>query len=92
MTNLHEFVTRIKNLCHFTVPTGFSRQLITLKISYLQMTSFPPLSSTICGMRHAGLTLRLDPSTMQRSAFLDCSMAAVSSLSGRFSPKLMMES
>ena len=68
------------------------QQTMTATWTHLHMTSFPLLSTTIFGIRQAGLTRRLEPRTMQRSAFLECSMADVSSLSGRFSPKLTMES
>ena len=36
--------------------------------THLQITSFPPLFLTIRGTSQAGLTRRLDPSTIQRSA------------------------
>ncbi len=60
--------------------------------THLLMTTFPPAFSTSSGTRQAGRTLRLLPSTMHMSAFPACLKALVSSLSGRFSPKLMMES
>ena len=58
----------------------------------LTTTSLPPRSDTSAGMSAAGVTRRLDPIAMQRSAWPAYWNPALITLESRFSPKLMIVS
>ena len=58
----------------------------------LTITKSPPLLAVPSGIFAAGVTLRDEPRHNCKSALLDSLNPKVISLSGRFSPKLMIES